>query len=140
MAIMMHLLYYFLSFGIEWERKQQLLVLQGQARKYIIVEAAHGKAVTECMSSTSSLLWTRPSAVRLELVSPSDWAARFTMTSCSFCSAHALLRFRRRNLPYRLFEVLDGEESKAKSVLEIPACVWDGLANEILSCYDPQPT
>ena len=140
--ILMHLMHYFLSFGLQWEKKQKSLVAKGLPRKYIILEACRGTRVTECLQHLQKLLiCSIPKAVAssAEVLDVKVSTARFIMISCSMCGIHATIRFRRQNFPFRLFCILSGEQDQLNQVLQTPQCMHDALTSTFLTTYDAWP-
>ena len=130
-------MYYFLSFGSQWEKQQQVRVAKGMSRSYIVVEACNGTRVDECLRNLHSLFFTIPRVVAesggLDMAVST---ARFIMISCSKCEIHATIRFRRQNFPFLLFRMMDSR--RYEEVLETPTCLHDELANAFLTEYAPR--
>ena len=134
---LMHLMYVFLRFsGLQWEKQQRFRSSKGQARSYIILEAAKGKDVQECMERLYRLLPNQPSCVGDMQYTLVLKALRFRMVSCALCSIHILLRLPRQGFPFNLFKLLLSDEH-AQVLLDRPPCFRDALSHEILSKYDP---
>ena len=108
-----------------FEQKQRAKAATGQARTYIVLEAARGADVKLCMDELLSIICKNrlQSTVSLQC---KYRAMRFCCASAALCCIHALLRLPRSGLPYQGFMLLeDASLAAAKKLLDTPACMKD---------------
>lgn len=133
-GVLLRLMYKFLYLGGKtFEKKQRLLVAAKKPRTYNILEAWRGADLQTALGSMIRLLWSNPKAILPHRVSYRLRALRFRMISCAACALHTLLRVRRKQCPYRIFKILDGDFA---DLLTVPPCMRDPLADMILETYD----
>ena len=88
-----------------WEQKQAGLASSGERRSFIILEAALGQDLDNCMSDLLQIIHEEVQGLILpdELVVNCKYRAlRFCVSSASLCVIHALLRLCRSNTQYQM--------------------------------------
>ena len=131
--------------GRAWERKQQHLASNGHARSYIVVEAAEGSRLAECMRTLQQLLHTDLVGVSYADITGQLRCLRFRMIACSMTSLHALVRMSHRGMPYQLFQMLStnirhmaDKCDVAKLLLQFPQCMCEPLSKSLLETFNSE--
>lgn len=112
----------------KWLKRQQHKCLSGKQPMFVILEAAKGEQVSQCLVNVLTVLHSNVKGVMGYDVTAPLRSLRFRLAGSVMCAIHAVLQHRRRGLPYQLFQLLDG---KVDIVCNFPECMWDSLTKTI---------